>query len=188
MILFSDAQKSVKKQASEEGRETSGTEEETDCKLPPLTLHAGNCFHGIYDCLFVTSHLGGGGGEAQWLSGRVLHTRSKGCGVQASTVSLCCCFEHWSLLSTGSSLGCIAQSVMCLATDACLTADPGIASSSWPGTILSWRLIINYFLRSFSSLPLEHSRRVVVSYKQKNVHEVLVNSLFKLAQEKSVVR
>ena len=63
MILFSDAQKSVKKQASEEGRETSGTEEETDCKLPPLTLHAGNCFHGIYDCLFVTSHLGGGGGK-----------------------------------------------------------------------------------------------------------------------------
>ena len=25
--------------------------------------------------------------------------------------------------------GCVAQSVMCLATDACLTADPGVASS-----------------------------------------------------------
>ena len=34
------------------------------------------------------------------------------------------------------------------------------------------------------SLPLNHSRRVVVSYKQKYVHEVLVNRLFKLAQEK----
>ena len=40
------------------------------------------------------------------------------------------------------------------------------------------------FLRSFSSLPLNHTRRVVVSYKRKYVHEVLVNRLFKLAQEK----
>ena len=32
------------------------------------------------------------------------------------------------------------------------------------------------------------SRRVVVSYKQKYVHEVLVNNLVKLAQEKSVAR
>ena len=37
---------------------------------------------------------------------------------------------------------------------------------------------------SFSSLPLIHSRRIVVSYKPKFVHEVLVNRLFKLAQEK----
>ena len=40
------------------------------------------------------------------------------------------------------------------------------------------------WLRSFSSLPLNHSRRVVVSYKRKYVHEVLVNRLFKFAQEK----
>ena len=39
-------------------------------------------------------------------------------------------------------------------------------------------------LRSFSSLPLNHSRRVVVRYKPKYEHEVLVNCLFKLAQEK----
>ena len=37
------------------------------------------------------------------------------------------------------------------------------------------------------SLPLNHSRRFVVSYMRKYVHEVLVNCLFKLAQEKSVV-
>ena len=43
---------------------------------------------------------------------------------------------------------------------------------------------MKYFLRSFSSLPLNHSRRVVVSYKRKYVHEVLVNFLFKLAHEK----
>ena len=42
-------------------------------------------------------------------------------------------------------------------------------------------------LRSFSLLQI-HSRRVVVSYMQKYVHKVLVNHLFKLAQEKSVVR
>ena len=40
------------------------------------------------------------------------------------------------------------------------------------------------FLRSFSSLPLIYSRRVVVSYKRKYVHELLVNRLFKPAQEK----
>ena len=49
--------------------------------------------------------------------------------------------------------GRVAQSVKCLATDACLTADPGVASSiparsqgsrvrSGPGPILSWRLIM----------------------------------------------
>ena len=52
------------------------------------------------------------------------------------------------------------------------------------GPILSWRLIMKSFLRSFSSLPLIYSRRVVVSYKRKYVHELLVNRLFKPAQEK----
>ena len=37
-------------------------------------------------------------------------------------------------------------------------------------------------------LPSADSRRVVVSYKRKYVHEALVNCLAKLAQEKSVVR
>ena len=37
-------------------------------------------------------------------------------------------------------------------------------------------------------LPSSDSRRVVVSYKRKYVHEVLVNHLVKLAQKKSVVR
>ena len=36
-------------------------------------------------------------------------------------------------------------------------------------------------------LPSSDSRRVVVSYKQNYAKEVLVNSLVKLAQEKSVV-
>ena len=37
-------------------------------------------------------------------------------------------------------------------------------------------------------LPSAESRRVVVSYKQRYVHEVLVNCLVKFAQEKCVVR
>ena len=40
------------------------------------------------------------------------------------------------------------------------------------------------FLRTFSSLPLNNSRKDVVSYKRKYVHKSLVNCLFKLAQEK----
>ena len=36
-------------------------------------------------------------------------------------------------------------------------------------------------------LPSADSRRAVVRYKRKYVHEVLVNRLVKLAQEKSVV-
>ena len=35
------------------------------------------------------------------------------------------------------------------------------------------------FLQSISSLRLNHSSRVVVSYKRKYVHKVLVNHLFK---------
>ena len=37
-------------------------------------------------------------------------------------------------------------------------------------------------------LPSADSRRVVVIYKGKYVHKVLVNCIVKLAQEKSVVR
>ena len=69
----------------------------------------------------------------------------------------------------------------------CLTADPGVGSS-----ILAWSLTfaeINHEIISTAILlPSADSRRVVVSYKGKYVHEVLVNCLVKLAQEKSVVR
>ena len=37
-------------------------------------------------------------------------------------------------------------------------------------------------------LPSADSRRVVVSYKRKYVHEVLVNRLVKLQEKKTVVR
>ena len=70
----------------------------------------------------------------------------------------------------------------------CLTADPGVTSSI---PVLSHTFMeIDYeiVLWSLSSLPLIHLRRVVVSYKPKYVHKVLVNRSFKPAQEKSVVR
>ena len=80
--------------------------------------------------------------------------------------------------------GHVAQSVTCLATDACLTADPGVASSipvrSHTFVEIDHEMISTVILL----LPLIHSRRVVVSYKRKYVHKLLVNRLFKPAQEK----
>ena len=46
---------------------------------------------------------------------------------------------------------------------------------SRPGPILSWSLIMKYILWSFSSPPLNHSRRIVVSYKRNYVRQVLDN-------------
>ena len=83
-------------------------------------------------------------------------------------------------ISMISMPGRVAQSVTCLATDACLTADPGVASSipvrSHTFVEIDHEMISMVILR----LPLIHSRRVVVSY----VHELLVNRLYKPAQEK----
>ena len=67
--------------------------------------------------------------------------------------------------------GRLAQSVTCLTTDACLTA----TFAEIDHEIISTVILI---------IPLNHSRRDVVSYKRTYVHEVLVNRLFKLAQEK----
>ena len=83
--------------------------------------------------------------------------------------------------STAMVLGCVAQSVTCL------TADPGVPSSilvqSHTFVEIDQEIISMVIL-----LPSADSRMVDVSYKQKYVHEVLVNCLVKLAQQKSVVR
>ena len=75
----------------------------------------------------------------------------------------------------------------CLATDASLTADPGVVSlilaRSHTFVDIDHEIISTAIL-----LPSIDSRRVVVSYKGTCVHEVLVNRIVKLAQEKSVVR
>ena len=72
------------------------------------------------------------------------------------------------------------KSVTCLTADMCLTADPGVVSS--------------FPARSHTFVEIDHEiistaeGWVVVSYKRKYVHEVLIKSLVKLAQKKSVVR
>ena len=77
------------------------------------------------------------------------------------------------------------QSVTCLATDACLTADPGVASSipAWYHTFVE---IDHEIISTVILLPSAnfYSRRVVVNYKRKYVHKLLVNRLLKPAQEK----
>ena len=65
----------------------------------------------------------------------------------------------------------------------CLTADSGVASSIQvkSHTIVE---IGHEIISTAILLPSADSRRVVVSYMPKYVHEVLVNCLVKLAQEK----
>ena len=79
------------------------------------------------------------------------------------------------------TLGRVAQSVKCL------TADPGVASSI-PARSHSFLEIDHEIIPMAILLPFADSRRVVVSHKRKYVHEVLVNYLVNLAQEKSVVK
>ena len=80
--------------------------------------------------------------------------------------------------------GRVAQSVTCLATDECLTADPGVASSI-PARYHTFVEIDHEIISTvILLLPLIYSRRVVVSYKRKYVHKLLVNRLLKPAQEK----
>ena len=78
------------------------------------------------------------------------------------------------------------QLVACLTADTCLTADPGVASLI-PACYHTFVEIDREIISTVILLPTTDSKRVVVSYKRKYVHEVLVNSLFKLSQEKSVI-
>ena len=85
-------------------------------------------------------------------------------------------------------LGHVEQSLMLLTTDACLAADPGVTSSI-PARLYSFLEIDHEIISLIILLPYpDSSRRVVVSYKRKYVHVVLVIRLFKLAQEWSVDR
>ena len=78
----------------------------------------------------------------------------------------------------------VAQLVTCLATDACLTADPGVASSI-PVRSHTFVEIDHEMISTVILLPSADSfKKGFVSYKRKYVHELLVNRLFKPAQEK----
>ena len=69
----------------------------------------------------------------------------------------------------------------------CLAADPGVAKSI-PARSHTFAEIDCEIISTSILLPSADSRRVVVSYKGKYVHKVLVNRLVILPQEKSVVR
>ena len=69
----------------------------------------------------------------------------------------------------------------------CLTADPG-AASSIPARSHTFVEIDHEIISTAIHLHSVDSKRVVASYKGKNVYEVLVNHLVELAQEKNVVR
>ena len=81
---------------------------------------------------------------------------------------------------TRISPGRVAQSVTCLTTDTCMTADPWVASSipAWSHTFveINREIISMVFL-----LPSADSLSVT---SESNVLKVLVNRLFKFAQEK----
>ena len=79
------------------------------------------------------------------------------------------------------------QLVKCLTADTCLTADPGVTSLI-PAQSHTFLEIDHEIIFTAILLPSADSIRVVVSYKGKYVHKVLVNCLIKLAQEKSVAR
>ena len=90
-------------------------------------------------------------------------------------------FFKWPSYVIISKAGCVAQSVTCLATDARLTADPGFMCSI-PARSHTFMENDHEIISMVILLPpLIHSRRVVVSYKRKYVHKLLVNHLFKLA-------
>ena len=80
--------------------------------------------------------------------------------------------------------GRVVESVTCLATDACLTADPEVASSiparSHTFVEIDHEVIYTVILL----LSAESFKKIVVTYKRKYVHRLLVNRLLKPAQEK----
>ena len=81
--------------------------------------------------------------------------------------------------------GSVAQSVTCLATDACLTADPGVASSI-PARSHTFVEIDHEIISTVILLPSADSSKKGCCQLQAKVyvHELLVNRLFKPAQEK----
>ena len=73
---------------------------------------------------------------------------------------------------------------MCLATDACLTANPGVASSI-PALSHTFVEIDHEIISTVILLPSADSfKKDCCSYNRKYVHELLVIRLFKPAQEK----
>ena len=85
-------------------------------------------------------------------------------------------------------LGRVAQSVTCLVTDAKLTADPGVASSI-PARSHTFVEIDHEIISTVILLPSAESfMKGCCQLQAKVCAGLLVNCLFKLAEEISVVR
>ena len=90
-------------------------------------------------------------------------------------------------LQVTSVPGRVAQSVTCLVTDAKLTADPGVASSI-PARSHTFVEIDREIISTVILLPSAESfMKGCCQLQAKVCARLLVNCLFKLAQEKSVV-
>ena len=77
-----------------------------------------------------------------------------------------------------------AQSVTCLATDACLTADPGVASSI-PARYHTFVEIDHEIISTVILLPsADLFKKGCCQLQAKVCHKLLVNPLLKPAQEK----
>ena len=84
--------------------------------------------------------------------------------------------------------GRVWQSVTCLATDACLTADPGVASSI-PARSHTFVEIDHEIISTVILIPSAESfMKGCCQLQAKVCARLLVNCSFKLAQEKCVVR
>ena len=83
----------------------------------------------------------------------------------------------------GNLPGHVAQLVTCLAAGTCLNADPWVASFILAGSHTLVVIDHEIFLTDIL-LPSADSRSRFVCYKGKYVHELLVNCLVELAQEK----
>ena len=84
--------------------------------------------------------------------------------------------------------GRVAQSVTCLVTDVKLTADPGVASSI-PARSHTFVEIDHEIISTVTPLPSAESfMKGCCQLQAKVCARLLVKCLFKLAQEKSVVR
>ena len=95
---------------------------------------------------------------------------------------------HFFLIKTCDLPGRVAQSVTCLVTDAKLTADPGVASSI-PARSHTF-VEIGHEIISTVILPpsAESFMKGCCQLQAKVCARLLVNCLFRLAQEKCVVR
>ena len=84
------------------------------------------------------------------------------------------CWKSRVTVQTFLNTGPRRQSVTCLATDACLTSDPGVPSLI-AARSNTFKEIDHEIISTVIFLPqLNHSKKVVVSYKRKYALKLLV--------------